>query len=472
MLLPRDVIQSALGSVPTASLQGRVSRVAGLLVEGTLPGARLGMMAMLDGRVPAEVVALRDGSASLMPLGGVGGVGAGVSIRASASTPSIRVGPHVLGRVMDGWGRPLDGLGPIGPVRGQKSLPGWAESPRLLEALHAGGVDAGDTPMPLDPDPLNPLERGRVETPLPMGIRVLDGLLTTGAGQRMAVLAGAGVGKSTLLAQMCKNTAADVTVIGLIGERGREVKEFVEKDLGPDAMKRATLVVATSDQPGALRIRAAKAAFAVAEYFRDRGLSVLLLVDSLSRVAMAQRELGLAIGEPPATKGYPPSAFAIIPRLLERAGPGPCVSRGDVVAGGSITAFCTTLLEGDDLGDPVGDAVKATTDGHIVLSRSLADRGHFPAIDTLRSVSRVMNQLASPEHRRLARTIRGLLADHREVEELATIGAYQRGTVPKFDRALDAWPRIEAWLRQEVEETVGWAETLASLGSLVREVGA
>jgi flagellum-specific ATP synthase len=321
--------------------------------------------------------------------------------------------------VLDGWGEPIDGLGPI---------------------AHR------EMRMPLDPAPLNPLERGRVDTVLPMGVRAIDGLLTIGAGQRMAILAGAGVGKSTLLGMMCRNTAADVTVIGLIGERGREVKEFVEYDLGADGLRRAVVVAATSDQPGALRIRAAKAAFAVAEFFRDQGKRVLLLLDSLSRVAMAQRELGLAIGEPPATKGYPPSAFAIIPRLLERAGPG--------TGRGSITALCTTLLEGDDLGDPVGDAVKATTDGHIVLSRAYADRGHFPAIDVLRSVSRVMNNLVTPAQKADAQRIRGLLADYKEVEELATLGAYQRGTVPRFDRALDAWPKVEQWLRQRVDEPV------------------
>ena len=435
-LLPMDSVRSSLREHHPVSAHGRVTRIAGLLIEATLPGARVGMLAELSGGIPAEVVALRDGTCSLMPLGGVSGIAAGAKITSTGESPAIRVGPSVLGRVLDGWGEPIDGLGP------------------LLDR---------ETRMPLDPAPLNPLERGRVDAPLAMGVRVLDGLLTMGAGQRMAILAGAGVGKSTLLGMMCRNTSADVVVIGLVGERGREVKEFVEADLGVEGLRRAVVVVATSDQPGALRLRAAKATFAIAEYFRDRGLKVLLLLDSLSRVAMAQRELGLAIGEPPATKGYPPSAFALIPRLLERAGPG--------IGGGSITALCTTLLEGDDLGDPVGDAVKATTDGHIVLSRSFADRGHFPAVDVIKSVSRVMSQLVSKEQRVAAQTIRTLLADHHEVEELATLGAYQRGSVPRFDRALNAYPHVASFLRQAVEERVTPKTTIEALARLAQNVG-
>lgn len=420
-MLPMAELKHAIADVPARLATGRVSRIAGLIAEGTLPNARLGMLAELEApggaRVPAEVVAVTPRGVALMPLGGVGGITAGSRIIAAHSAPTVRTGNGLLGRVVDAWCQPIDGRGAISLTE----LP-WRS--------------------PLDPAPLNPLERGLVDTVLPIGVRVLDGLLTIGAGQRMAILAGAGVGKSTLLAMMVKQSAADVVVVGLIGERGREVKEFVERDLGAEGMTRAVVVAATSDQPGALRIRAAKVATAIAEAFRDQGKRVLLLLDSLSRVAMAQRELGLAVGEPPATKGYPPSAFAIIPRLLERAGPGLAST------GGSITAFYTALLEGDDLGDPVGDAVKATTDGHIVLSRSLADRGHFPAVDVLKSVSRVMSGIVDPKHRASAQTLRALMADHREVEELATIGAYQRGAVPRFDRALAHWPRVEGWLRQ------------------------
>jgi flagellum-specific ATP synthase len=288
-------------------------------------------------------------------------------------------------------------------------------------------------------------------------------MLTCGQGQRMAIMAGAGVGKSTLLGMMCRNTEADVTVIALVGERGREVKRFVSSDLGPEGLKKAVLIAATSDHAPALRVRAARVAMAVAEYFRDQGKRVLLLVDSLSRVAMAQRELGLAVGEPPATRGYPPSAFAIIPRLLERAGPG--------TGKGSITGFFTTLLEGDDLGDPVGDAIRATTDGHIVLSRALAERGQFPAVDVLGSVSRVMPEVVSEKQRAEAMVIRSLLADHGEVEELATLGAYQRGSNPKYDRALAAYPAIRAWLRQPVSEARNMSESVQQMSEIATKYG-
>ena len=285
-------------------------------------------------------------------------------------------------------------------------------------------------------------------------------MLTCGEGQRLAILSGAGVGKSTLLAIMCMNTEADVIVIGLVGERGREVKRFVDHDLGEEGLSRAVVVAATSDHAPALRIRAARVATTIAEYFRDQGKRVLLLMDSLSRVAMAQRELGLAVGEPPATRGYPPSAFAIIPRLLERAGPG--------IGSGSITAFYTTLLEGDDLGDPVADTVRATSDGHIVLNRALADRGHFPAIDVLASVSRVMNEVTSPDHVRAAIGVRRLIADFREVEELVTLGAYQHGSTPRYDRALQAYPAIQECLMQSQHERVEMDASVEQLMTLTQ----
>jgi flagellum-specific ATP synthase len=307
------------------------------------------------------------------------------------------------------------------------------------------------------------LDRSIIERPLSVGIRALDTLLTCGEGQRCSILSGAGVGKSTLLGMMCRNTEADVTVIGLVGERGREVKRFVNQDLGTDGLKRAVVVAATSDHAPALRVRAARVATTIAEYFRDQGLRVLLLMDSLSRVAMAQRELGLAVGEPPATRGYPPSAFAIIPRLLERAGPG--------IGKGSITAFYTTLLEGDDLGDPIADCVRATSDGHIVLSRSLADRGHYPAVDVLASVSRVMPEVVDSDHRACAMTIRKLIADYREVEELVSLGAYQRGSTPRYDRALAAYPAIEKFLKQQVEEPMDMEASIEAMRQLAQAHG-
>ena len=442
MLLPSLDIQNAVDRAQPFRLSGKVTGVSGLLVEGAVPGAQLGMVCRLqlsshrkDLSVPAEVVAINRGRVSLMPLGGVAGIQHGTPILTTAERPVLPVGNGLLGRVVDGWGNPLDGQ-------------------PLYDTLDR---------YPLEPAPLNPLLRSSVEHPLSVGVRSIDGMLTCGTGQRMAILAGAGVGKSTLLGMMCRNTSADVTVIGLIGERGREVKHFIEKDLGPEGMKRAVVVAATSDHAPALRVRAARVATTIAEYFRDQGKKVLLLVDSLSRVAMAQRELGLAVGEPPATKGYPPSAFTIIPRLLERAGPG--------IGDGSITAFYTTLLEGDDLGDPIGDAVKATTDGHIVLSRALADRGHFPAVDVLASTSRVMGEVVSTEHRAAANVIRGLLADHKQVEELATIGAYQRGTRADYDRALDAWPKISQFLQQPIERAASLEESIQNLSVLAGEFG-
>ena len=442
MLLPLSDIQNAVDRVQPYRLTGRVTGVSGLLVEGSVPSAQLGMVCQLqlsahrhDLVVPAEVVAINHGRVSLMPLGGVTGIQHGTPILTTAERPVLAVGDGLLGRIVDGWGNPLDG------------------SP-LYDTLDR---------YPLEAAPMNPLLRSTVEKPLSVGVSAIDSMLTCGTGQRMAILAGAGVGKSTLLGMMCRNTDADVTVIGLIGERGREVKHFIDRDLGPEGMKKAIVVAATSDHAPALRVRAARVATTIAEYFRDQGKRVLLLVDSLSRVAMAQRELGLAVGEPPATKGYPPSAFTIIPRLLERAGPG--------IGAGSITAFYTTLLEGDDLGDPIGDAVKATTDGHIVLSRALADRGHFPAIDILSSTSRVMSEVVTPQHRAAAGVIRNLLADHRQVEELATIGAYQRGTRADYDRALDAWPQVSQFLRQPISNAISLEDSVTHLSALAAEFG-
>ena len=447
-LLPHADLSRAIRRARPHRVSGRVTRVAGLLVEGSIPRAHLGMVCRLvlpggDMRdtVPAEVVALRGGSVSLMPLGGVQGIQTGTRILSTGEQPLVRVGPGLLGRVLDGWGNPMDGKGAI--------------------------TLAGSERYPLDPPPLNPLERAMVSRPLSVGVRVLDSMLTCGQGQRLAILAGAGVGKSTLLGMMCRNTEADVTVIALVGERGREVKRFVAHDLGRKGLKRAVLIAATSDHAPALRVRAARVATAIAEYFRDQGKRVLLLMDSLSRIAMAQRELGLAVGEPPATKGYPPSAFAIIPRLLERAGPGIAGPQGE----GSITGLYTTLLEGDDLGDPVGDCVRATSDGHIVLSRALADRGQFPAVDVLASTSRVMSEIVSPEHQRAAMGMRTLLADHAEVAELAAIGAYTRGSTPRFDRALAAYPDIRRWLCQSTDERTDIGESVAELQQLVATHG-
>ncbi|MGM0577163.1 MAG: FliI/YscN family ATPase [Myxococcota bacterium] len=441
MILPWDRIDEALADTRSIRLSGRVVRVGGLLVEGTMPGAKMGVMCRLMIRgepegVPAEIVALRGGRVALMPLSAVPGITVGTRIEPGDLDPTVTVSEEMIGRVLDGWGHPIDGGPPV----------------------HA------TERVPLQPPPLNPMERGLVERPLPLGIRAVDGMLTSGEGQRVVIMAGAGVGKSTLLGMMARNTEADVTVVALIGERSREVKKFVRGELGSAGLERSIVVSSTSNTSVALRLRAARVATSIAEYFRDQGLRVLLLMDSLTRVCMAQRELGLATGEPPTTRGYPPSAFAIIPQLLERAGPG--------TRGGSITACYTALLEGDDLGDPIGDAIRAVTDGHIALSRKLAEQGHFPAIDVLASTSRVMSEVVSEAHRRAAADVRRVLADLQEAEELQTFGAYQRGEVARFDRAIALADELRGFLRQGSEEAADFEharERILDLGERIRQ---
>ena len=442
--IPWKSVQHTLDSTQPIQRTGRVIRMAGLLVEGTLPGAQLGMLATLqipgipDG-VPAEVVSIGEKTVSLMPLKEVSGITSGTEIRGGSASPSIPVSNGLLGRVVDPWGEPLDDKGP-------------------LQALEH---------YPLYPDVLNPMARNAVDKPMPVGVRTIDSLLTAGEGQRLAIMAGSGVGKSTLLGMMARNSEADVKVIALIGERSREVRHFVEQDLGEEGLKKSVVVAATSNTAAALRIRAARAATAIAEYYRDQGLKVLLLMDSLTRVCMAQRELGLSTGEPPTTRGYPPSAFSIIPQLLERAGPG--------IGQGSITGFYTVFLEGDDLQDPIGDAIRAVTDGHIVLSRDLADRGRYPAIDVLGSVSRVMGQVTEPGHQKDALLFRKTLADLRSAEELRELGAYQPGAVPKFDHAIGFSEHLWKFQEQGMFETKPYEshlEELQSLSSQMREEGA
>ena len=432
MRLPWGEMNEALNETDPLRLSGRVVKVGGLIVQGRMPGAKMGMMCRfhIPGQaqpVPAEVVALRDGEVSLMPLSAVSGITVGTEIEPVDHDPSVPVGDAMIGRVLDGWGRPIDG----------------------------GPAITATARYPLQPPPLNPMDRGFIDNALSVGIRAVDGALTCGEGQRLVVMAGAGVGKSTMLGMMARSTEADVTVVALIGERSREVKKFVAGELGPEGLARSVVVTSTSNTSVALRIRAARVATSIAEYFRDRGLRVLLLMDSLTRVCMAQRELGLATGEPPTTRGYPPSAFAIIPQLLERAGPG--------VNGGSITGYYTALLESDDLGDPIGDAIKAVTDGHIVLSRKLADKGHFPAIDVLKSTSRVMSEVVSERHRMVAAEMRRVMADLEEAEELQTFGAYRPGEVPRFDQAMSLGQPIRAFLRQPADEGFAYEDSRQAL---------
>ena len=416
-------------------VNGRITRVVGLVMEGHGPGSSIGEFCHVyprDGAEPVqcEVVGFTDDKILLMPLGEVRGIGPGSKIVARRNTAAVGVGPGLLGRTLDGLGNPIDGLGPLDIER---HYPLWATPP-------------------------NPLSRRRIQKPLNVGVKAINGLLTVGKGQRIGIFAGSGVGKSVLLGMMARNTEADVNVIALVGERGREVKEFIEKDLGEEGLKRSILVVATSDQPPLVRMRASLMATAIAEYFRDQGKDVLLMMDSISRFAMAQREIGLAVGEPPATKGYPPSVFAHLPRLLERAG----TSQGS----GSITGFYTILAEGDDVNDPIADAARAILDGHIVLTRELASQGHYPAIDILSSISRVMTDVVTPEHRAQAMKVKSVIATYKKAYDLISIGAYKQGSDPKVDHAIKVIDKVNAFLRQDIPERTNYENCLQGLFAL------
>lgn len=424
-----------IDEMDTIKINGRITRVVGLVMEGLGPGSSVGEFCHVypkDDGVPiqCEVVGFSDDKILLMPLGEVRGIGPGSKIVAKRNSVAVSVGRKLLGRTLDALGNPIDGLGPI----------------------------EVDTEYPLYSAPLNPLLRRRIEKPLDVGVKAINGLLTVGKGQRIGIFAGSGVGKSVLMGMMARNTGADVNVIALIGERGREVKEFIEKDLGEEGLKRSVLIVATSDQPPLIRMRASMMATAVAEYFRDLGSDVLLMMDSITRFAMAQREVGLAVGEPPATKGYPPSVFAMLPRLLERAG----TSGGK----GSITAFYTILAEGDDVNDPVADAARSILDGHIVLSRELASMGHYPAIDILSSISRVMTDIVTPEHRNCAMKVKAVLAVYKKAYDLVSIGAYKEGSDPKVDHAIKVIDRVNNFLNQDVSEGVNYDDSLQGLFGL------
>jgi len=413
---------------------GKVTQVVGLAVEVSgLTGAVGDLCYVVSGdrRLPAEIVGFRDRRLLLMPLGELAGVRPGTEVVSTEHPQSVPVGPGLLGRVIDGFGQPIDERGPI----------------------ETGAV------RPLQQEPPPVLTRQRIDDPLETGIRAVDGLLPIGRGQRIGIFAGSGVGKSVLLGTLASHARADVNVIALIGERGREVREFIERDLGPTGLARSVVVVATANEPPLLRRQAAFAATAVAEFFRDAGRTVLLMMDSLTRFALAQREIGLAVGEPPATRGYPPSVFALLPRLLERAGTTP--------HRGSVTALYTVLVEGDDMNDPVGDTARAILDGHVVLSRDLAAANHFPAIDVLASVSRMAGDLLSAREQAAAAQVRELLATYRDARDLVAIGAYVRGSDPRVDRALDAREAISDFLRQGRDVRSTRAETMRGLLSFL-----
>ena len=420
-----------------ARRRGRVRDLIGLIIEATGLSVEIGEICMVgDGRdrpaVATEVVGFRGGRTLLMPLGELRGIGPGTAVHPTGSPFGVPVGDGLLGRVIDGLGQPLDEFG-------------------LLE--HASWRRAGAEP----PDALS---RPRITDRVGLGVRALDTLVPCGRGQRLGIFAGSGVGKSSLLGMIARSTTADVNVIALVGERGREVREFVERDLG-DALEHSVVVVATSDQPALVRIQAAFTATAIAEHFRDQGRDVMLMMDSVTRFAMAQREVGLAIGEPPATRGYTPSVFALLPRLLERAG----TSRR-----GSITGLYTVLVDGDDMNEPIADAARSILDGHVVLTRSLAHSGHYPAIDVLQSVSRLIGEITTPEVRAAGQRLRAALAAYRDKQDLISIGAYQRGTDPLLDSAIALRPAIDAFLRQRVEEFSSAPDADAALLALAAEL--
>jgi flagellum-specific ATP synthase len=410
------LLASATQAVREADLarrHGFVSNLIGLIIEVTGLQAEIGEVCLVDNRIPAEVVGFRDGRTLLMPLGELHGIGPGTRVLATGAPFRVAVGPGLLGRVVDGLGVPLDELpAPAGVERSTIAPPPSA------------------------------LSRPRITERVGLGVRALDSLVPCGRGQRLGIFAGSGVGKSSLMGMIARSTSAQVNVIALVGERGREVREFIERDLG-DALERSVVVVATSDQPALVRIKAAFTATTIAEHFRDQGHDVLLMMDSVTRFAMAQREVGLAIGEPPATRGYTPSVFALLPRLLERAG---------TSEAGSITGLYTVLVDGDDMNEPIADATRAILDGHVVLTRSLAHAGHYPAVDVLESVSRLVGEIVTPELALAGQRLRGALAVLREKEDLVAIGAYQSGSDPSLDTALAHRASIEGFLRQSVDE--------------------
>ena len=410
---------------------GRVTEVTGLVVRASVPGVRVGEIVTLEGSgLQAEVVGFRGEEAVLLPLGEAAGIGPDSLVTATGRSLSVEVSDGVLGRVLDGLGRPIDGGGPI----------------------------AGATPWPVDRPAPDPLARRRVSRPLALGVRALDALLTMGEGQRVGLFAGSGVGKSTLMGQIARQTEADVNVIALVGERGREVVDFLEESLGEAGRRRSVVVCATSDTPSLVRLKSAFVATAIAEYFRAEGRRVLFMLDSVTRVARAQREVGLAAGEPPARQGYPPSVFALLPRLLERTG-------ND--ARGSITALYTVLVAGGDMEEPIADEVRGILDGHVILSREIAARNQWPAVDVLPSLSRLMSAVADPEHRRAAGRLRELLAAYERQRDLILLGAYQRGADPVTDEAVARMDAITAFLRQRTDEAAPFEETRARLLQLV-----
>lgn len=415
---------------------GKVAKVVGLTVESIGPSARLNDLCHIITQdrsqvINAEVVGFRDDRVLLMPYDQTVGVGLGSRVENTGAPLKVMVGDELLGKVLDGLGHPIDG-----------------------SELHC------TTGYSVQAQPPDPLTRELIDTVLPLGVKAVDGLITVGKGQRIGIFAGSGVGKSTLMGMFARNTKADINVIALIGERGREVREFIERDLGPEGMKRSVVIVATSDKPALIRKKAAMTATAVAEYFRDQGRDVLLMMDSLTRFSMAQREIGLASGEPPVSRGYPPSVYGEMPQLLERAG------RSDK---GSITGLYTVLVDGDDFNEPIADTARSILDGHIVLDRKIAQKNHYPAIDVLQSISRVMSSIVDPKHKKAAGNLKNVLATYSEAEDLVNIGAYKAGSNPSIDYALSKIDAVNGFLQQDVYEKFTFEESIRLLEELFPE---
>ncbi len=415
---------------------GKVSKIVGLTIESIGPDAKLNDLCKIysvdrSQTLYAEVVGFRDSRVLLMPFDNVDGIGPGCIVENTEHPLSVKVGDNILGKTLDGLGNPLNG--------------------EKLDII---------TEYPVEAQPPDPMSREIISEVLPLGVKAVDGLLTVGKGQRIGIFAGSGVGKSTLLGMFARNTQADINVIALIGERGREVREFVERDLGEEGMKRSVLVVATSDKPALIRNKAAKTATAIAEYFRDKGKDVLLMMDSLTRFSMAQREIGLASGEPPVTRGYPPSVYSEMPKLLERAG---------TAGKGSITGLYTVLVDGDDFNEPITDTARSILDGHIMLSRKLGHKNHYPAIDVLQSISRCMSQISGKEHKKMAGRLKNVLATYNEAEDLINIGAYKKGSNKNIDYAISKIDAVNEFLMQGTDEKFQFDDEIAMLGSIFED---
>lgn len=425
--------QHALSAVSTYNIKGKVTELTGLVVRAVVPGVKIGELVFIEPlhskkAIKAEVVGFKDNEVLLMPLGDLEGIGLGNDVIPTGHSLTVRVGEELLGRILDGLGEPLDEE-TKGPLKCEIEYPVHQAPPKALT-------------------------RKRVTEPISLGIKAIDSMLTVGQGQRIGIFSAAGVGKSTLIGMVARNTEADVNVICLVGERGREVRDFLEKDLGEEGLKRSIVVISTSDQPSLVRLKAAYVATAIAEYFRDQGKQVVLMMDSITRFARALREVGLAVGEPPARQGFTPSVFSTLPKLLERSGNS---------EHGSITAFYTILVEGDDMNEPVADEARSILDGHIILSRDLAARGHYPAIDVPQSISRVMDSLIEPEHKEAAQKLREVVANYEKERDLILIGAYEEGSDPKVDYAIEKIEGVNQFLKQDKEENIALDDSIAQL---------